>query len=308
MTVNHRRKALCCTDGHPATYNDKTIANNDPFLIGLRDGTVLGDMFFDLYYLERPGHDGRQRVGTRRWRGAWVLADNGYHPSWSCCIPPFKRPQYKCESRFSEWVESMRKDVECFFGVLKGRFRILKTGVRFHGVSVCDQVFKTCVALHNYLLECDGGDVEWRRGICLPLSMDEQYGGVYGTHDAEDYRASQNLRSSGKGNVPVLFGRIFGEAANLGERQFRNYDAALDADLLLNPVPADYLEREPPLVHMRKRALDNTQSVHWVCEYHRDVFRDALVLHWDIAWRKHEVIWPMRRGPAPHLLLNPPSL
>lgn len=29
-------------------------------------------------------------------------------------------------------MESVRKDVECFFGILKGRFRILKMPIPFH--------------------------------------------------------------------------------------------------------------------------------------------------------------------------------
>lgn len=42
---------------------------------------------------------------------------------------PLKQPSTYPELRFSDWLESMRKDVECTFGILKGRFRLLKTGV-----------------------------------------------------------------------------------------------------------------------------------------------------------------------------------
>jgi hypothetical protein len=35
------------------------------------------------------------------------------------------------EKRFSEWIESVRKDVECAFGILKLRFRYLKNPIRF---------------------------------------------------------------------------------------------------------------------------------------------------------------------------------
>jgi hypothetical protein len=33
-------------------------------------------------------------------------------------------------------AESLRRDVECCFGILKGRWRILKVGVRLHGAPV----------------------------------------------------------------------------------------------------------------------------------------------------------------------------
>lgn len=55
----------------------------------------------------------------------------------------------------------MRKDVECTFGILKGRFRILKTGIPLHGVEVCDHVWKTCCALHSFLLDEDLLDKGW---------------------------------------------------------------------------------------------------------------------------------------------------
>lgn len=35
----------------------------------------------------------------------------------------------RMEIRFSAWLESLRKDVECTFGILKGQWRVLKTGV-----------------------------------------------------------------------------------------------------------------------------------------------------------------------------------
>ena len=69
------------------------------------------------------------------------------------------------ETRWSRWLESMRKDVECTFGILKGRFRILKVGIRLHGVQVVDDIWFTCCALHNMLLEVDGRSAEWRNGV-----------------------------------------------------------------------------------------------------------------------------------------------
>jgi DDE superfamily endonuclease len=56
------------------------------------------------------------------------------------------------EKRLSQWIESFRKDVECVFGILKGRFRILKTGIRLDGPEAADNVWLTCCASHNLLL------------------------------------------------------------------------------------------------------------------------------------------------------------
>ena len=92
------------------------------------------------------------------------MVDNGYL-SWSCTIPPVKDAcSYEC-LRFSEWLESMRKDVECTFGILKGRFSVLKTGIRLHSLKDCDKIWLTCCALHNRLLFIDGLNEGWENGV-----------------------------------------------------------------------------------------------------------------------------------------------
>ena len=58
-------------------------------------------------------------------------------------------------------MESIRKVMVCTFGILKGRFRILKAGVRLHGVDVVDDIWKIWCILHNILLEVDGLTEEW---------------------------------------------------------------------------------------------------------------------------------------------------
>jgi len=44
------------------------------------------------------------------------------------------------KSWWSKRLESMRKDVECTFGILKGRWQILKSGVRISGVHKIDKI------------------------------------------------------------------------------------------------------------------------------------------------------------------------
>jgi hypothetical protein len=48
---------------------------------------------------------------------------------------------------------------------MKGRFQILKTGIRLQGVGAMDKVWLTSCALHNYILDVDGLDKEWMNGI-----------------------------------------------------------------------------------------------------------------------------------------------
>ena len=69
-------------------------------------------------------------------------------------------PMYHRSSRdkflFSEWLESVRKDVECTFGILKQRFRYLRNKIQHHSVFIIEAAMKTCCMLHNMLLHFDG--------------------------------------------------------------------------------------------------------------------------------------------------------
>jgi hypothetical protein len=58
------------------------------------------------------------------------------------------------------------KDVECTFGILKRRWRTLKTGIRLHNTEVADGVCVTCCAVHNMLLDVDGLSKYWLGKLC----------------------------------------------------------------------------------------------------------------------------------------------
>jgi Plant transposon protein len=62
-------------------------------------------------------------------------------------------------------MESIQKDVECPSGILNGRFRILKTGIRLHGVERADKILLSCCAIHNCLVEVDCLDENWEQGV-----------------------------------------------------------------------------------------------------------------------------------------------
>ena len=50
--------------------------------------------------------------------------DGGYL-NWSSLICPFKNTMSVKDTRWSKWAESMRKDVECTFGILKGNYILI---------------------------------------------------------------------------------------------------------------------------------------------------------------------------------------
>ena len=97
---------------------------------------------------------------TKEHKGSYYICDGGYH-NWQCLIPPFKHQVPGTDlSYWSHHIESMRKDVECVFGILKKRFLFLKHPIRFHNPQHIQNTFVTCCALHNILLDFDGYD-DW---------------------------------------------------------------------------------------------------------------------------------------------------
>ena len=75
-----------------------------------------------------------------------------------------KAPSSAKELQWSKALESVRKDVECFFGVLKGRFRVLKLPIQYREKTDIDSMFMTCCILHNIIHAYDGR-LEWERDV-----------------------------------------------------------------------------------------------------------------------------------------------
>jgi hypothetical protein len=169
ITVNHRRRILATTIGHPGTWNDQNISQYDTFMNSLQDGTILDGIQYKLYAYDKHGN-----IVQQKYKGGWLLVDNGYGER-PTLIPPIKFHENTGipAQRFSKWLESVRKDVECTFGSMKQRFTILSYGIRLHGTSISDIIFKTCCAIHNWILEDTNYDLEWDDGIVLACEVED---------------------------------------------------------------------------------------------------------------------------------------
>lgn len=265
LICNHRRRILSTTEGHPARWNDKTLVKFDRFVMNLKNGAVLQDFTFQLY-----DRDGDGNIIRKSYRGPWLLVDNGYH-QWSVTIPPFKRTTSRKEIRFSEWLESMRKDVECTFGILKGRWRILKTGIRIHGIAEADNVWKTCCALHNMLLEVDGLDEKWNDGV------GSEWEGEAGLHESDDIG---RIRAITRLNNPSAARAFDCSGMGEGDDRIEEEDTA-EEDTAGEDTAGDATEE---------------QAMKTVCQVSFEHFRTKLVNHFDIAFQRRELQWPKRNG------------
>ena len=264
LSCNHRRRILYTTSGHPASWNDKTLQQFGKFMLGIYKGTIMDDIVFKLDAI----YDG---VTIKvKYQGPWNLVDNGYI-CWSTCIPPMKRSRLRTETRWSQWLESMRKDVECCFGILKGRFRILKSPIRIHDIDEVDKIWKTCCALHNWLLEIDGLDKEYTE---KPTSEWDRRLGSFGT------------------DVPFAVQRL-----TLSGNQYRNFDASgmgVGNDCETN-------ENEEDIVYNKNIAstgisIIDKSGTNVVRKLSHNLFTQKLILHFDPNFKEKKISWPQRKN------------
>ena len=151
------------------------------------------------------------------------------------------------------------------FGILKGRFRILMTGIRLHRLETADKIWATCCALHNWLLEVDKS---WQSGV------PSDWEGALGELDATYV------------NVPDATLRLYSPVA---ARQF-DVSALGNGNVDIGGV-------QPPIPPTGIFPSDGIQQVR---QLSLAIFRGKLVTHFDIAFQRNEVAWPTRyRVPEP---------
>jgi Plant transposon protein len=163
MTVDHMKRFQSTTIGHYGTTSDKTIVKFDGFVTEVKTNEFYTEAEFKL------------QVDNNKWiseNGVYLLVDDGYH-KWRIMQCPLKHTVKEDETRWSEFAESVRKVVECYFGILKKRYQILKNAMTWQYKSDIDNAVFSCVILHNMLHEFDGYDERWEEEI-LNTHYDEE--------------------------------------------------------------------------------------------------------------------------------------
>ena len=146
VTVDHRRFVRHVACSKPGTMNDKSSVRYDPHVLSVRQGKYKDYKF---------------KVRGRTVSGGWLMSDGGYH-RWRCLQCPRPHDSRRHVRVWSKALESVRKDVECTFGIMKGRFRILKLPIEFHHEQMIDYLFYTCAYLHNRIMRYQGFGEVWQ--------------------------------------------------------------------------------------------------------------------------------------------------
>ena len=106
----------------------------------------------------------------------YFLVD-GIYPEWAIFVKTYSNSPEQRKRNFAKKQEEVRKDVECAFGILVKRFHILKRPLRGWYLEDINKLLKTCVILHNMIVEerfGGAGEVEAEEYV-LPDKADRTF-------------------------------------------------------------------------------------------------------------------------------------
>ncbi|XP_071718209.1 uncharacterized protein [Rutidosis leptorrhynchoides] len=94
-------------------------------------------------------------VNGHEYRKGYYLAD-GIYPDWATLVKGYSCPTEEPTIKVTRFQASARKDIEIAFGVLQGRFHIIRIASRSMSVNRMRRVVECCLILHNMILEDNG--------------------------------------------------------------------------------------------------------------------------------------------------------
>ena len=142
--TDFNRRVLAIYGPQFGSRNDKDIVKHDNNVRAIRSNQLFTNTTWKYY-------DANGAIKSER--GMYLICDNGYL-RWPTSICPYSGADNSTvEGYFSTNLESVRKDVECTFGILKKRWRVLNHGFKFREMEKCEKIFTGCCVLHNFLLD-----------------------------------------------------------------------------------------------------------------------------------------------------------
>ncbi|GKC40333.1 ALP1-like protein isoform X1 [Tanacetum coccineum] len=100
-------------------------------------------------------------VNGHTYRKCYYLAD-GIYPAWSTFVKTFSVARDEKTLKFKRVQEAARKDIERAFGVLQGRWGIIRQPARAMQINTLKRIMYCCIILHNMILEDEGFEVNLR--------------------------------------------------------------------------------------------------------------------------------------------------
>ncbi len=125
---NSNKEILHCSNAFLGSFNDKTITTNNFVPNQIKSG-LLREVIFVLF--------DKNNV-PRTVLGGFLIVDGGYNKDPWLIDPDPSSINFK-RKLWSEWMESVRKDIECTFGMLKSIFRFFDHKIEYHPLWITEQ-------------------------------------------------------------------------------------------------------------------------------------------------------------------------
>ncbi|GKA78065.1 ALP1-like protein isoform X1 [Tanacetum coccineum] len=106
-------------------------------------------------------------VNGHTYRKGYYLAD-GIYPKWSMFVKTFSVTRNAKTFKFKTVQEAARKYIERAFGVLQGRWGIIRQPARAMQINNLKRIMYCCIILHNMILENEGFEVNLNHMFVSP--------------------------------------------------------------------------------------------------------------------------------------------
>jgi len=156
VAATHEGWVVAVEGGYPATMSDKITIKYSKFY----DLLTSGKLYKDISYKIRTGPLETDFVECS---DCWIIVDGGYINS-QYLICGYQSSPDRVKYKFTDWVASVRKDIECFFGRLKQRFRFFRNPITLPDKEDIDNAMVTACIIQNMILKEKGIGI-WQESV-----------------------------------------------------------------------------------------------------------------------------------------------
>lgn len=165
VIVSHDRMIRSVSPAMFGAHNDINICHLDPIMYNDDNGFLNSSRRRFVRYKNMVFDVIDENLQVTRIVGAYLITDGGYE-NLSIYINPSIARCDRAAVVWCEFLESVRKDVECTFGMLKQRFQYFQKGIFCRDEKIVQAAFECACILHNMLLVLDGYDIaSWESNV-----------------------------------------------------------------------------------------------------------------------------------------------